>query len=65
MTKNHNVKFLVSKEQFQRIKQNARARGHKTVSEYLRKLSLEKDMERELWIDKILLDIHNKVMQNE
>ncbi len=58
---NHMVKFLVTEEQFDRIKENAEAKGFKTISDYLRNLALDSDLR----FIKMLVEIHDKVMQNE
>ena len=43
MVKNNVIKFLVDQEQLVKIKQNASDNGFKTVSDYLRELSLNRD----------------------
>lgn len=43
MNKNHVIKFVVSKDQKQRIEANAHAAGYVTISRYLRDLSLNFD----------------------
>jgi len=60
MPSNHVVKFLVDKEQFSRLKNNASLKGHKTLSAYMRELSLNRD----LVFEKMLLDIHREVVKN-
>ena len=61
MVSNHIVKFLVTKDQLERIRTNASAKGHKTLSSYLRDVALN----RGVFIEKLLLEIHNKVMKNQ
>jgi len=65
MIKTHIIKFRVSDDQCQRIKNAADRRGYKTLSAYLRKLALDHENSREQWLDGILLDIHRRVVQNE
>ena len=65
MVKCHVIKFRVTPEQYERIQREAEARGHKTVSAYLRFQALHKDLNRELWLERILLDIHRKVSHDE
>lgn len=60
MVKNHLVKFLVDNSQLERIRINAVAKGHKTVSSYLRDLALNKDNRFEA----LLVEIHNEVVKN-
>jgi len=60
MPSNRVVKFLVNEEQFNRLKSNASLKGHKTLSAYMRELSLNKDFV----FEKMLLDIHREVVKN-
>jgi len=60
MIKNHLIKFLVDEEQFSRIRNNASAKGHKTISSYLRDLALSRDLRFEMMIS----EIHREVVQN-
>jgi len=60
MVKNHIIKFLVNEDQFSRIRCNASARGHKTISSYLRDLALSRDLRFEMMIS----EIHREVVQN-
>lgn len=62
MAKNHIVKFRVTGKQHEQIKQDAEQQGYKRVSSYMRHLSLERDLNRELWIERTLAEIHRKVM---
>ncbi len=55
----------MDKEQLKKIRENAKQKGHKTVSSYLRELALSKDMKHEIWVSRMLMDIHRKVMQND
>ena len=64
MPKNDIVKFRVSRDQLERIRSNAELRGYRTVSSYLRHLALHQNLERELWLEKLLLDIHREVKRN-
>ena len=61
MSMNHTVKFLVTDEQFDTIKENAEERGFSTISHYLRHLALDVDLR----FIKMLIEIHDKVMNNE
>jgi hypothetical protein len=61
MTKNHIVKFLLGKEQLRRLKANASAKGHKTLSAYLREIALNRD----IFIEKMLVEILNEVVKNK
>jgi len=58
---NHVVKFLVNKDQRERIKNNASIKGYKTVSAYLRDLALNRDIRFET----MLIEIHKEVVKNE
>jgi hypothetical protein len=51
----------VTKEQLQRIKTNASAKGHKTLSSYLRDVALDRDV----FLERMLFEIHNKVVKNQ
>ena len=44
MAKNHIMKFVVSKEQRDRILDNARMSGYSTISDYLRTLALNSNL---------------------
>ena len=50
----------VTKNQFERIKINAQAKGFKTISEYLRSLALERD----LIFDKKFEELYNKIINS-
>ena len=56
---NHTIKFLVTEDQFTKIKHNAEARGFKTISQYLRHLALNKDLR----FEKMLSEVHKKVIK--
>ena len=60
MASNHIIKFLVNKDQLERIKNNASIKGYKTVSAYLRDLALNRDMRFEA----MLIEIHREVVKN-
>ena len=53
MPSNNIIKFLVNKEQLARIKYDASEQGHKTISSYLRELSLN----QETALNKVLLKL--------
>ena len=61
MASNHVVKFLVNKDQLNRIKSNASTKGHKTISAYLRDLSLNRDTK----FEEMLIEIHKEVVRHE
>lgn len=65
MTTTHTIRFRVTHDQHQRIKHNAHHKGHHTISAYLRQLALKHDLERERWLERILLDIHRAVIHPE
>lgn len=44
MPKNHIIKFVVSKEQKEKILNNARINGYVTISSYLRNLALNHNL---------------------
>ena len=44
MRKNHMIKFMVSKEQKEKILNNAKMNGYATISDYLRNLSLNNNL---------------------
>ena len=44
MAKTKMVLFRVTASQYERICNNAQAKGHKTLASYLREISLSKDM---------------------
>ena len=58
MASNHVIKFIVNEEQFNRIKNNASAKGHKTISAYLRDISLNRDTK----FEEMLIEIYKKVV---
>ena len=60
MAKNHVIKFLVTEDQFNRVKTNASIKGHKTLSAYLRDLALNRDFLHE----KMLVEIYREVVTN-
>ncbi|MBS3108982.1 hypothetical protein J4227_00445 [Candidatus Woesearchaeota archaeon] len=60
MVKNYLIKFLVDEIQFERIKLNASAKGHKTISSYLRDVTMNKDRK----IETMIVEIHNEVVKN-
>jgi len=60
MVSNHAVKFLVNKEQLEQLKNNASARGYKTVSAYLREISLK----NEFRFEQMMIEIHREVCKN-
>ena len=59
MAHNKIIKFLVDDEQYRKIKNKASLKGHKTISSYLRELSLEKDLQYE----NMFLKMYNKIME--
>jgi predicted DCC family thiol-disulfide oxidoreductase YuxK len=61
MVCNHLVKFLVTKDQLHKLKTNASLKGHKTLSSYMRDVGLNRD----LFLEKMLVEIHNQVVKNE
>ncbi len=68
MVSNHMVKFLVDEEQFRRIKANASAKGHQTISSYLRDLALNRDLRFEnriLEMHAAVAEIHVAVVKKE
>jgi len=60
MASNRIVRFIVSEDQFNKLKINASLKGHKTISEYLRNLAFNK----ELAFEKMIIEMHREVMQN-
>ena len=60
MVSNHVVKFLVNREQFERLRNNASARGFNTISAYLREISLKDS----LMIETMILEMHREVCKN-
>ena len=60
MVSNHIIKFLVNKDQLERIRNNASIKGYKTVSAYLRDLALNRDIRFET----MLIEIHKEVVNN-
>lgn len=60
MIKNHMIKFLVDEDQFQCIKLNSLAHGHKTISSFLRDISLNKDSP----IERMIREIHKEVVHH-
>ena len=60
MTNNKVVVTRVTKNQFERIKINAQAKGFKSISDYLRALALEKDIVFEKKFD----DIYNMIVNS-
>ncbi|MFC1723613.1 hypothetical protein ACFL0V_05725 [Nanoarchaeota archaeon] len=44
MAKTKMILFRVTQNQYERIQNNAQAKGHKTMASYLRDLALNKDM---------------------
>ncbi len=60
MASNQIIKFLVNKDQRERIKNNASIKGYKTVSAYLRDLALNRDIRFET----MLIEIHREVVKN-
>ena len=68
MKKNTRISFRVDKTQHERLKNNAAAKGYVTVSDYLRNISLDKDLYWEKKIHEIhslLLDVSNKLNKSE
>ena len=64
MPKNRYVQIRVSQDQFDRIKNNASAKGYRTVSHYARDLMLEKNLYFERKFDEMyeeVLKISNKI----
>ena len=60
MVQNNLVKFLVTKEQKERILRNTEKKGYKTVSKYIRDLALADST----FIEKIN-EMHRRIMENE
>ncbi len=58
MEKTHIIRVRTTEDQFQRIKNNAQAKGYKTISAYIRQISLEHD----LVIDKMINEIYKEVV---
>lgn len=44
MPKNGIILVRVTREQYERVKNNAHAKGHKTISSYIRSVALEHDL---------------------
>ena len=68
MKKNTRISFRVDRTQHERLKNNATAKGYLTISDYLRNISLDKDLhwEKKIYeIHSLLLDISNKIKKNE
>ena len=59
MPKLRRVEFRVHKSDYERIVNNARAKGFCTLSKYLRSLALEKDF----FIEKTVIDTNRKVTE--
>lgn len=61
MCNNRTVMVRVTKDQLDRIKQNASAKGYKTLSQYIRHLALEKDMA----FEKKFNELYSKIVKGE
>jgi predicted DNA binding CopG/RHH family protein len=59
MAKIRYIQVRVSDDQFERVKNNATAKGYKNTSQYIRDLALEKDMV----FDRRFNEIYNAIMQ--
>ena len=55
------IQIRVTLPQLERIVINAQAKGHKTISEYIRKLALEKDMVFERKFN----ELYKEIMKNK
>lgn len=53
MPSNHAILIRVTKNQHERIKNNAHARGYRTVSAYIRSLTLEHALHFEVKFDRL------------
>jgi len=61
MVSNHVVKFLVNKDQFERLRNNASQKGFKTISAYIREVSIDRDFR----VEQMISEIHRKVLKDE
>jgi len=61
MVNNKVVVTRVTRNQFERIKVNAQAKGYKTISDYLRSLALDKD----IIFDKKFNELYDKIINNK
>jgi len=60
MASNHMLRIRVNKEQLDRLKSIALNKGYKTLSSYIRDVSLN----RNLVFEKMLMEIHSEVVKN-
>jgi len=60
MINNHMLRIRVSREQLDKLKSIALNKGYKTLSSYIRDVSLNRD----LFLEKKILEIHNEVVKN-
>lgn len=60
MNKTRSIQFRVTRQQFERIKNNANAKGYLNVSAYIRELALNKDQ----FIENKIMDIHAILIKN-
>lgn len=60
MKANRTVKFMVTEEQFQRIKNKAVSKGFVTVSSFIRYLTLEQDLSMEDKLNKVYNKVFNE-----
>jgi predicted DNA binding CopG/RHH family protein len=68
MAKTRYVQVRVNQNQFERIKNNASAKGYKTTAAYIRDLALEKNLVFERQFNEMyreVLAISGKIMQNK
>ena len=57
MSNNRRIDFRVSRNDYERIINNAQAKGYATVSAYLRSIALEKD----LFLESKVIETNNNV----
>ena len=60
MINNRTVMVRVTRDQHDRIKLNAIAKGYKTISQYIRHLALDKDMA----FEKKFNELYNKLVKD-
>ena len=58
------IQIRVSNNQFLRIKNNALAKGHVTISAYLRQMGLSNDLAFEMKVDEIYKIMPSKISEN-
>ena len=61
MIASRTVRFRIDEEQYQQLLYRTKLKGFKTVSEYLRYVSLVKPLE----LEDMIIQIYNRVVNNE